>query len=115
MPLALHGKFKQRVLEPSLDRSVSYAYSQEKKRKNNARNMYRLECEPVNPILILLPMMQYGALCLLHILNMILQWVHGSLAAGPPHSCEPPRMWLEAGLFLTNLHANTSDPLFFRI
>ena len=26
--------------------------------------MYRHECEPVNPMLIMLPMMQYGALCL---------------------------------------------------
>ena len=26
--------------------------------------MYRHECEPVNLILIILPMMQYGALCL---------------------------------------------------
>ena len=36
----------------------------EKKRKNNACTMYRHECEPVNPKLIMLPMMQYGALCL---------------------------------------------------
>ena len=28
-------------------------------RKNNTRTMYRHECEPVNPILIMLPMMQY--------------------------------------------------------
>ena len=26
--------------------------------------MYWHECEPVNPMLIMLPMMQYGALCL---------------------------------------------------
>ena len=38
---------------------------QEKKRKNNARIMYQYECEPVNPILIMLPMIQYGALCLI--------------------------------------------------
>ena len=28
-----------------------------RKNKNNARIMYRHECEPVNPILIMLPMM----------------------------------------------------------
>ena len=36
----------------------------EKNRKDNARTMYRHECEPVSPILIMLSMMQYGLLCL---------------------------------------------------
>ena len=40
-------------------------YSVEKeKEKNNVRTLYRHECEPVNPILIMLSMVQYGVLCL---------------------------------------------------
>ena len=35
-----------------------------KKKKKNARIMYRHECEPISPIMIMLPMMQYGVLCL---------------------------------------------------
>ena len=36
-----------------------FAKNLKKEKKNNARTMYRHECEPVNPILIMLPMMQY--------------------------------------------------------
>ena len=46
------------------DHNVGGTDSKEKKRKSNARTMYMHECEPVSPILIMLPMMQYGVLCL---------------------------------------------------
>ena len=46
--------------------------------------MYHHECEPVRPILIVLPMMQYGVLCLVGevgsnglVLNIILLWGGG--------------------------------------